>query len=185
MEELQRVLRPEPEREPGVAERLRALSISCERPREHLVAFDRGPLSLCEPGQSERLPQLDAMVDAEQRGLEVGSNAVRKQQPIDHRDQAVLSRRSLRTPGQAVEVSQRADELGQWHVVRRPSLEVDRAAQVPTGGLGLRQSVEGVDVAGKNRESRPVLLLCRTYATGRPVELAELPAGPGRWLGFS
>ena len=63
VEELERVLRPEPERALRVGERLRAAAVPLQRPGEHVVAVDAGALALGGPGERERGSQLDAVVD--------------------------------------------------------------------------------------------------------------------------
>ena len=90
VEELERVARPEPQRAPGVAQRLAAAAVSLERPREDVVAVDRRPLPLRAARERERGRQADAVVDVEERGLEVGLDAVGDEQPLDDADQRVL-----------------------------------------------------------------------------------------------
>ena len=76
MEELRAVLRAEPQGELRVVQCLAAAAVPEERPREHVVAVDRRPLSLRAPGQRERVAQPDAVVDVEEGGLEIDADAV-------------------------------------------------------------------------------------------------------------
>ena len=69
--------------------------LRCEGPREHVVAVDRGPLGAGLAGERERVRQADAVVDVEERRLEVGLDPVRDEQPLDHADQRVLLARLL------------------------------------------------------------------------------------------
>ena len=132
VEELERVLRAEPQRAPRVAERLGAAAVPRERPAEHVVAVDRGPVVLADPGQGERVLRRDAVVDVEERDLEVGLDAVRAQQPLDRADQRVLpAAREAGMAGDAVEVAQRRDVLRQRESGRRP-----RARARSRGGSG-------------------------------------------------
>ena len=90
VEDLQRVLRPETERLLGVAERLVALAVAIERPGQHVVAVDRGALRARFPRKCESVRQADPVVDVEEGCLEIGLDAVRDQQLLDHGDQRVL-----------------------------------------------------------------------------------------------
>ena len=54
----------------------------------------------------------DAVVDVEERDLEVGLDAVRLQQPLDRTDQRVLPLGEPGMPGDAVEVAERGRVLG-------------------------------------------------------------------------
>ena len=90
MEELQSVARAEAESLLRVAERLAATAVAVERPCEHVVAVDRGPLGARRPGEREGGRQTDAVVDIEERRLEIGLDPVRDEQPLDHADQRVL-----------------------------------------------------------------------------------------------
>src|SRR5690349_25148091 len=75
MEELERVLRAEAERVPRPCESLAAASVPGERPGEDVVAVDRRALRARAPCQRDRVVKLDAVVDIEQRRLEVGADA--------------------------------------------------------------------------------------------------------------
>ena len=83
VEELRGVARAETEREPRVVKRLAAAAVAGERPREHVVAVDRRPLALRLAGECERGAQPDAVVDVEERRLEIGAHAVRGEQAAD------------------------------------------------------------------------------------------------------
>src|SRR5204862_7457461 len=104
VEELRRVARAEPEREPRVAQRLGAAAVARERPREHVVAVDRRPLPLRAPRERERRPPAQAVVDVEERRLEVGAHAVRDEQPPDALDGGVLLLRRALVTGHAEQV---------------------------------------------------------------------------------
>ena len=53
------------------------------------------------------------MVDIEERGFEVGPDAVRDEQALDDAQQRVLAPRCMHVPRQPVEVAEAGDELGQ------------------------------------------------------------------------
>ena len=72
------------------------------------------------------MSQRDAVVDVEERGLEVGLDAVRDEQPLDHADQRVLPLRESPAAGDAVEVAEHDDVLRQRDQVDRAPLERDR-----------------------------------------------------------
>ncbi len=79
VEELRAVLRAEPQREPRVAERLaRSWPLRASAHAEHVVAVDRRPLALRLSCECERRLQADAVVDVEERRLEIGAHAVRR-----------------------------------------------------------------------------------------------------------
>ena len=100
------------------------------------------------------------MVDVEERRLEVGLDAVRDEQPLDHADQRVL--RAVpehAAPCDAVEVAEHRDELRQRdRVDGAASRARSRALDVPARGLDLRQRVERVGVAREGRQRGAVLV---------------------------
>ena len=183
VEELGCVLRPEAQRATGVAARLGAASVAGERPREDVVAVDRGPLAPGEPGERQRRSRPDPVVDVEQGGLEVGRDAVRGEQPADAVDRCVLAPRGRRSTGGAEHVAEHADELGQRHRSDRALLESDRPGTTAARPLDLRERVVGVDVPGEVAKGLSVLRACGSDAPVRPVELAELHARPRGGLG--
>src|SRR3982750_112167 len=76
VEELRGVFRAEAERELRVVQRLAAAPVAGERPGEHVVAVDRRPFALRLPGERQRRPQADPVVDVEQRRFEVRADTV-------------------------------------------------------------------------------------------------------------
>ena len=113
MEELRAVLRAEAQGELRVVQCLAAAAVPEERPREHVVTVDRRPLSLRTPGQRERVPQPDAVVDVEEGGLEIDADAVGDEEPPDPVLGRVLDARRARMAGRREQVAQQADELRQ------------------------------------------------------------------------
>src|SRR5438477_6894730 len=166
VEELERIERPEPEGALRVAQRLTAVPGPLERPSEDVVAVDRRPLPPGETREGKRRVKLDAVVDIEQCGLEIGLDAVRDQQALDDRDQLVLPLCQLRVAGGAVEIAKRRDVLRQRDPVYRLLLEADCGPIVAHARLGSRQRVKCVGVVGKDKERLPVL-------SGRSLELPD------------
>ena len=111
MEELQRVLRAEPERVVGVGECGCALPVARERPRERVVAVDRRPLVERLVGERHGRRRCDVVVGVEDRDLEVAVDAVRREQLVDDRDQAVLLPRGRLVSGRAVQIAEKRDVL--------------------------------------------------------------------------
>ena len=74
--------------------------------------------------------QADAVVDVEQRRLEVGLDPVGDEQPLDHADQRVLLARLRRLPVDPVEVAELRHVLRQRDPVDGLLLERDRGAIV-------------------------------------------------------
>src|SRR5207248_11709654 len=101
MEELERVERPEPEGALRVPERLGAAPGPLERPSQDVVAVDRPPLPPGEACEGERGVKPDPMIHVEERGLEIGLDAVRDEQTLDDADQLVLLLRQLQVSGRA------------------------------------------------------------------------------------
>ena len=147
VEQLQGVLRTEPEGQPGPAESLAAATVAGERPGEHVVAVDARPFRLRPACQHEGVPQANGVVDVEERRFEVGLDAVRDKQSLDHADELVLSTGERGPAIQAVEVTEQPDELRQRNFVDRATLERDRPRRVAPRRLDLRERVERVDVA--------------------------------------
>src|SRR5262245_41609780 len=114
VEELRRISRAESQREPGVVERLVAVPRPRERPGEHVVPVDGGPLLLSEPRERERSPEPDPVVDVEERDLEVDVHAPCALEPGDRGNELVLTRGG----GAAEEVAVRRDVLRQREDLR-------------------------------------------------------------------
>src|SRR3954454_9050793 len=89
VEELQRIARPEPEGVLRVREPVTAAAVAGERPGEDVVSVDRRPLRVSAARESEGVREPDGVVDVEERGLEVGPDAVRDEQALDDADQGV------------------------------------------------------------------------------------------------
>src|SRR5439155_8812971 len=106
VEELERVLRAEAQRELRVAQCGPALPVARKRPGEHVVAVDRRPLALSGPCELEGMVQPQPVVDVEERDLEVNPNAVRAQELLDRGDQRVLAARERRPAAYAVKVAE-------------------------------------------------------------------------------
>src|SRR5205807_6925656 len=98
VEVLGRVTRPEPEGALREAQRLTAVAGPRERPSQDVVTVDRGPVAAREPGERERVREAHAVVDVEERGLQVRSDAVRGEQALDHADKRVLAAREPVVP---------------------------------------------------------------------------------------
>src|ERR1700738_4364534 len=130
MEELERVTRAEPKRALRVVERLTAAAVAGERPGEHVVSEDARAVGVAAAGKLERLWEANAVVDVEERDVEIVLDAVRGEQPLDHADQRVLLACLPLLAGRAVEVAQESDLLGQWHAGDRCPFVGDRPAQV-------------------------------------------------------
>jgi hypothetical protein len=111
VEELQRVLRPEPEGAARPPQRLVAFAVPGKRPREDVVAVDRRPVCVRATCEHERVRQRDAVVDVEERGLKIRLDAVRREQPLDDADQPLLSTGSASVACKAFEVTEGTDEL--------------------------------------------------------------------------
>ena len=139
---------------PRVGERLAAAAVPGERPGEHVVAVDARPLGAGAAGQRQRVRQPDAVVDVEERGLEVGLDAVRDEEPLDHADQRVLPAGELRSPGDAVEVAELADVLRQRDRGDGPLLQRDRRCEPASCRLDAGERVERVGVAGEDARAR-------------------------------
>src|SRR5438128_3731163 len=131
------------------------------------------------------MPQADRMIDVEERGLEVGLDAVRDEQALDHPDQRVLPSRLPLVPGKPVHVAERADELRERDRVDGALLKRDRVAEVAASRLDLRERVEAVHVAGEAGESRAVERAGGAESPRRPVDLAELHGGPRGCFGLA
>src|SRR3954447_3300215 len=93
VEELQGVLRAEPKRVTRPGKRLAAAAVPREGPRKDVVAVDGRASCVGGPSEGERFREPDAVVDVEQRRLEVSPNAVCVQQALDRADQGVLAAR--------------------------------------------------------------------------------------------
>ncbi len=178
--------RAEPERAPRVGERLATAAVPGERPGEHVVAVDARALGAGAAGQRQRVREPDAVVDVEERGLEVGLDAVRDEEPLDHADQRVLAAGELRSPCAAVEIAQLADVLRQRNQGGSPLLQRDRALRaglVPpprgparparTGNRGRRGARFGTRPRRRSA-CRPTSRSCRAAPASRP------PLRPGR-----
>ena len=111
VELLGRVARPEPEGALREAQRLTAVAGPRERPSQDVVTVDRGPVAAREPGESKRVREANAVVDVEERGLEIRSDAVRGEQAPDHADELVLAAREPLVPRHVLEVTERRHEL--------------------------------------------------------------------------
>ena len=123
MEDLERIERPEPERALREAQRLAAVPVPCERPSQDVVPVDRRALALRKARERKRRMKPDAVVDVEERGLEVGLDAVRDQQPLDHADQRVLPACVRVVAGGALEITEHRDVLRERDQVHRFLLE--------------------------------------------------------------
>ena len=128
VEDLERVERPEPEGALRVAQRLTAVAVPLERPSQDVVAVDRRALALREPRERERRLKPDAVVDVEERGLEVGLDAVRDEQPLDHARSARTACAPAPRARGAIEVAERRDVLRERDQVHRFLLGGDRGA---------------------------------------------------------
>ncbi len=62
--------------------------------------------------------EAEPVVDVEERGLELGLDAVRDEEPLDRADEAVLLSRELCPALRAVEVAEEADVLRQRYAAR-------------------------------------------------------------------
>src|SRR5436309_11726730 len=126
VEELERVLGTETQRVLRVRKRLGAPPVPYQRPREHVVAVDRGPVAPADPGKRERMAKADPVVGVEEGDLQVGLDAVGAEQPLDRADQGVLTPREQRVTRDAVEIPERTDVLRQRDQVDGLALERDR-----------------------------------------------------------
>src|SRR5204862_3637743 len=90
VEVLERIERPKLEGALGEAQRLTAVPGPLERPSQDVVPVDGGPLALGKACEGERDVQPDAVVNVEERRLQVGLDAVRDEQSLDDADQLVL-----------------------------------------------------------------------------------------------
>ena len=106
VEELEGVLGPEPQRELRVAERLVAAAVPLERPGEDVVSVDRGPGALGATRERERARRRDVVVGVEERDLQIGSDSVRAQEPVDHADQRIGTLRRRPSAGCALEIAE-------------------------------------------------------------------------------
>src|SRR5437667_1611320 len=125
VEELERIERPEPEGALREAQRLTAVPGPLERPSQDVVAVDRRPLPPGEACERERRMKLDSVIDVEERGLEIGLDAVRDEQTLDDPDQLVLLLPEPWATGRAVKIAERRDVLRQRDPVHRLLLEPD------------------------------------------------------------
>ena len=150
VEELERILRPEPERLLRVAERLVATAVPRERPGEDVVAVDRRPLGVADPGQRERVLQADPVVDVEERDLEIDADAVGAQQLLDRADQLVLAPCGGAVARRGEQVAEGADVLREGIRFDRLPLVGDRELRVPERRLGGRERVQPVGVVGED-----------------------------------
>src|SRR5207244_2211755 len=113
--------------------------------------------------------QPHAVVDVEERRLEVGPDAVRLEQPADSVDGRVLRLRRSRTAGDAVEIAEVADELRERDRLGGAPLEGASVPQVAARRLDLRERVERVDVAREDVQRR-----LQVRGRGRVPALGEL-----------
>ena len=90
VEELECVEGSEPESPAGVGESFGAPSVTGERPAQDVVSVDAWARALRLPREGKRAPKFYAVVDVEERSLEIGANAVCDQQPFDDADERVL-----------------------------------------------------------------------------------------------
>src|SRR5439155_8747916 len=134
------------------------------------------------PREGERGVRPHAVVDVEERRLEVGLDAVRLEQPADTVDGRVLRLRRTRTAGDTVEVAEVADELRKRDRRRGAALDRGRVPQVAARRLDLRERVERVDVAREDVERRLQVRGRNRVAATRELELAELRLRPRRRL---
>ena len=152
VEEERGIARAEPQGLLRPASRLAAAAVAGERPREHVVAGDRGPADVGEAGELERLAEADAAVCAIERGLEVDPRAVRRLDLLDRGDEPVLLPRLLRPAGGREQVAELGDVAGERNRLDRASLERDRTAEPsraqPRIARARREQV-------RNRDGRP------------------------------
>ena len=118
------------------------------------------------------------MIDVEQRGLEIGLDSVRAQQPLDRPDQGVLARRCCVVSLSSLEIAEGRHELRQWNRLGRAPLERDGPRQPALRRLDLCECVERIDVARPNRERDPIVPFRETQTAVRPEELSELRLRP-------
>ena len=115
--------------------RLAATAVARERPRQYVVAGDRGPADVGEAGELERLGEANATVCAVERGLQVDPRAVRRLDLLDRGDEVVLVA--------APPASGRSRPTGR------------RAGQRSRGAEPLRRRVAGARPHGRAFPARP------------------------------
>ena len=152
VEELEGVERSEPQSQAGVGESFGASPVAGERPGQYVVSVDARPCAIRPTSESEGVPQAQTVVDVEERGLEVGADAVCHEQPLDDADERILPLRGVPLSVAREEVAECRDRLRKRQHFRRTSCEPDRACGVPLRLLDERERLERVHIAGKDRE---------------------------------
>ena len=118
------------------------------------------------------------MVGVEERGLEIGADAVRREQPLDCADQAVLVACEPQAARGGVEVAEERDELRQRDRLRRRPLEPRRRAQPSARRFDLRERIEAVDIARECAQGGARLPRGRLPSPVAKLELRELHVRP-------
>src|SRR5437868_2289173 len=91
VEELHRILSPEPQRPLRVVQGLATVAGARERPTEHVVADDARTLRIAASSEQQSMVEAPAVIDVEERDVEVVAHAVRGEQPLDDVDERVLA----------------------------------------------------------------------------------------------
>ena len=177
-----RVARAEPQRPLRVGERVGAAAVAGERPREHVVAEDRRPVGPRPPCERKRFGKPDAVVDAEEGGLEIGADAVRGLQAVDRGHERVLPSRFGSLPRGSEQVAELRNQVRQRNRLDGSALERERALEPAAGRFDARQPLERAGVARESGE-RDLERASRFGELAEPeVELAELHQRPRRRL---
>ena len=197
VEELECVEGSEPESPAGVGESFGAPSVAGQRPAQDVVSVDAWARALRLPREGKRAPKMYAVVDVEERSLEIGANAVCDQQPFDDADERVLLRRGALAPGAGIEVAECRDGLGErqrlggtaWRSrarVRGGPSPLRRAPTAPAHrrSPGTRPGRPGSAVRPRPA-ARATTQACRVACGPRPSARAGCRPRRGRapWLG--
>src|ERR1043166_6313419 len=83
VEQLEGIACAEPERSARPPKGFAAVPVARKCPGEHVVAVDARPGRVCPPCQGERVPETNALVDVEERRIEVRLDAVGDEQALD------------------------------------------------------------------------------------------------------
>ena len=185
VEVLDGVAGAEPQGQAGVVQRLAAGAVARECPREHVVAEDARAELVTLTRQLQRMLQVDAVIDVEERDVEIVADAVRRQQALDVADQRVLLPCRFLVSARVVEVAEQADVLGQRNAVDSVLLVAESGGPVAQGDLGLRHSVQAERVARKELQRLAHLDHGEPGPSRREIEQSELDARPGTGFAFT
>ena len=148
VEDQQRVACPEPERARRVQPRRLAAAGPEQPPGERILGVDAGRGDVGGAGAGQRVGDVSAVVEVEDGGLELGADAVRREEPFDRPDERVLA------PGRRL-VARDAEHVAEHDHVGRDRQDGDHVTEArdcgsvsPLGRLDTGEARLGMDVVG-------------------------------------